>query len=71
MVGRWKMKALGWIVCLGGLGAVMLGCMGTESGPVAIGKHAPEIEGADSNGRSFKLSDYRGKVVLLDFWKHD
>lgn len=33
-----------------------------------IGKMAPEIEGADLDGVDFKLSDYRGKVVLLDFW---
>jgi cytochrome oxidase Cu insertion factor (SCO1/SenC/PrrC family) len=35
---------------------------------LAIGKVAPEIEGADVNGMPFKLSDYRGQVVLLDFW---
>lgn len=35
---------------------------------LAIGMVAPEIEGADVDGTEFKLSDYRGKVVLLDFW---
>ena len=35
---------------------------------LAIGKEVPEIEGNDLDGVSFKLSDYRGKVVLLDFW---
>jgi peroxiredoxin len=29
---------------------------------------APEIAGEDIDGKKFKLSDYRGKVVLLDFW---
>jgi hypothetical protein len=33
-----------------------------------IGQVAPEITGADVDGVSFKLSDYRGKVVVLDFW---
>jgi cytochrome oxidase Cu insertion factor (SCO1/SenC/PrrC family) len=33
-----------------------------------IGKKAPEIEGQDVDGKKFKLSDYRGKVVVLDFW---
>src|SRR5262249_6577408 len=37
---------------------------------LAIGKVAPEIEGEDIDGTSFKLSDYRGKVVVLDFWGH-
>jgi hypothetical protein len=33
-----------------------------------IGKVAPAIEGEDLAGVKFKLSDYRGKVVVLDFW---
>ena len=33
-----------------------------------IGKEAPEIAAADLDGVEFKLSDYRGKVVVLDFW---
>jgi hypothetical protein len=32
------------------------------------GKPAPDIDGHDIDGKAFKLSDYRGKVVLLDFW---
>jgi hypothetical protein len=35
---------------------------------LTIGKVAPEITGEDVHGTKFKLSDYRGKVVLLDFW---
>lgn len=35
---------------------------------LAIGKVAPDIVGEDIDGQSFKLSDYRGKVVVLDFW---
>jgi AhpC/TSA family len=37
---------------------------------VSVGKLAPEIEGEDQDGKRFKLSDYRGKVVLLDFWSY-
>lgn len=33
-----------------------------------VGEVAPDIEGQDLDGVKFKLSDYRGKVVLLDFW---
>lgn len=33
-----------------------------------IGKVAPDIEGQDLDEVAFKLSDYRGKVVVLDFW---
>jgi hypothetical protein len=35
---------------------------------LAIGKVAPDIEGKDIDGKKFKLSDYRGKVVVIDFW---
>lgn len=35
---------------------------------LAIGKVAPDIVGKDVDGVQFKLSDYRGKVVVLDFW---
>jgi hypothetical protein len=38
--------------------------------PILVGKPAPEIEGEDLDGSKFKLSDYRGKVVMLDFWGH-
>jgi cytochrome oxidase Cu insertion factor (SCO1/SenC/PrrC family) len=35
-----------------------------------VGRVAPDIEGEDVDGERFRLSDYRGKVVLLDFWGH-
>ena len=33
------------------------------------GKLAPDVQGKDQAGRRFKLTDYRGKVVLLYFWQ--
>jgi RNA polymerase sigma factor (sigma-70 family) len=35
---------------------------------VIPGKPAPEIAGVDLDGKPLKLSDYRGKVVVLVFW---
>ncbi|MHC5539462.1 TlpA family protein disulfide reductase [Singulisphaera rosea] len=35
---------------------------------LAVGKVAPEIEGEDLDGKPMRLSDYRGKVVVLTFW---
>lgn len=33
-----------------------------------IGMEVPDIKGEDVDGVEFKLSDYRGKVVVIDFW---
>lgn len=35
---------------------------------LAIGKIVPDIEGHDLDEVAFKLSEYRGKIVVLDFW---
>lgn len=35
---------------------------------LSIGKVAPEIVGEDVAGVPMKLTDFRGKVVVLDFW---
>ena len=29
---------------------------------------APDFSATDVNGKAFKLSDFQGKVVILDFW---
>lgn len=36
--------------------------------PAAQRKPAPEFALQDSSGKAVSLKDYRGKVVLLDFW---
>ena len=38
------------------------------AGPVTMGKPAPDIALPGLDGKVRKLSDYKGKVVLLDFW---
>jgi hypothetical protein len=35
-----------------------------------IGMLAPEIVGRDTNDQAMRLSGYRGRVVVLDFWGH-
>jgi hypothetical protein len=35
---------------------------------IKVGGTPPDIAGKDMDGAPFKLADYRGKVVVLDFW---
>ncbi|TAJ18713.1 MAG: redoxin domain-containing protein [Planctomycetota bacterium] len=35
---------------------------------LAIGTVAEDFTALDENGKQWKLSDYRGKVVIVDFW---
>ena len=37
---------------------------------LSVGQPAPEIDGKDFDGKAFKLSEYKGRVVMLDFWGH-
>jgi peroxiredoxin len=39
-----------------------------QLGAIQTGLSAPEISGVDSEGTEFQLSEYRGKVILLDFF---
>jgi thiol-disulfide isomerase/thioredoxin len=39
-----------------------------ELSKFAVGKESPEIEADDLDGAPFKLTQYRGKVVVLTFW---
>lgn len=39
-----------------------------EATRLQIGMETPDIDGEDIDGVAFKLSDYKGKVVMLDFW---
>ena len=34
----------------------------------SLGLVAPDIEGIDLDGTAFKLSDYKGQVLFVDFW---
>ena len=36
--------------------------------PASERKAAPQLALKDSTGKTISLTDYRGKVVLLDFW---
>jgi hypothetical protein len=48
--------------------AARLGAPVFEKERLQVGMAVPDIAGEDVDGVAFKLSDYRGKVVLLDYW---
>ena len=39
-----------------------------QPGVINIGQQAPDFALKDANGKVVKLSDYRGKLVFLNFW---
>jgi cytochrome c biogenesis protein CcmG/thiol:disulfide interchange protein DsbE len=52
------------------LGMAVMGAGGTGAFTAAAerARQAPEVRLRDSEGRTVSLSDFRGKVVLVDFW---
>jgi peroxiredoxin len=46
----------------------LLGLLGMAARPPLVGGPAPEITLKDLQGQDVRLSDLRGKIVLLNFW---
>jgi peroxiredoxin len=40
-------------------------------GAAQVGQSAPDFTGTDINGKTFKLSDYKGKIVILEAYNLD
>jgi len=60
-----KFLCLALIVVL--LSPLLSGCSRKEK-PAIAGNKAPDLTLTDLSGRNVKLSSFRGKVVLLNFW---
>ncbi len=50
------------------LPAVQCGRRPSEEGTLEIGASAPEFQLSDLRGQTVSLSQFKGKVVILDFW---
>lgn len=49
---------------------IALCCAGAQAAPT-IGAPAPVFSGVDSNGKTHRLVDYRGKTVILEWTNHE
>jgi peroxiredoxin len=49
---------------------VLAGCLAAY-GAVQVGKPAPNFTGTDINGKTHKLTDYKGKIVVLEAYNLD
>jgi len=50
---------------------VMIGLTGAALAAAEIGKPAPDFSGTDINGKTIKLADYKGKIVVLESYNVD
>jgi peroxiredoxin len=72
MILSFRVAVVGCAV-LAGAGLISTGCSNTSSVRAAVKAEgertkAPDFTLKDSTGASVKLSDFKGKVVLLNFW---
>lgn len=62
---------IGVIALLAGTWAIFENVSTPESGrgiSIQAGAKAPEFTAVNSAGEQIKLSDYRGKAVMINFW---
>ncbi|MFV1948848.1 MAG: TlpA family protein disulfide reductase [Anaerolineales bacterium] len=45
-----------------------IGLFRSQQGQVGIGEPAPDIELVTFEGETYRLSDYRGSVIVVNFW---
>lgn len=60
------------ILLWGGLGLLFIvlgiGLFRSQQGQVSIGEAAPDFELISFEGETYRLSDYRGSVIVVNFW---
>jgi peroxiredoxin len=61
-------RALVPALLLAGSALVAGACARHDSRPVRVGASAPTLSKPDLTGRTVDLGDFRGRVVLVDFW---
>ena len=64
---RWG-RILAWTGLLALLVLVFFGLLRAQKGQMKIGERAPEFSLTAFDGQTYRLSDLRGKVVVLNLW---
>ena len=64
---RWG-RILAWVGVFALLGLVFLGLLRAQHGQFKVGERAPEFNLTTFDGKNYKLSDLKGKVVVLNIW---
>jgi peroxiredoxin len=67
-VGRRRARARPYARAAVAALTLLAACGGDATPAVAVGQPAPEFSSFDLDGRPVRLADFRGKVVLLNFW---
>ena len=62
------MKQIGWIFILILPLVLLIGCGGENEKPAADAATAPDFALEDHQGNVVRLSDFRGKVTIINFW---
>ena len=61
-------KILLWAGLVFLLLVLAVGLIRSQQGQVGIGEVAPDFELITFTGKTYQLSDFRGKVILVNFW---
>ena len=61
-------RILAWTFLLGLLAIVAVGLMRRQQGAVVLGSQVPDFSVTSFEGQTYRLSELRGKVVVLNFW---
>jgi cytochrome c biogenesis protein CcmG/thiol:disulfide interchange protein DsbE len=56
------------LLLLAGWAALLLGQSGAPAGAARVGQAAPDFAMADLDGNPLRLSDLRGRPVIVNFW---
>jgi cytochrome c biogenesis protein CcmG, thiol:disulfide interchange protein DsbE len=64
---RWG-RIVAWLGVFALLGIIFLGLLRAQQGQFKVGEKAPEFTLTTFDGKTYKLSDLKGKIVFLNIW---